>query len=312
MDYNLLLDYYKKWYRDKYGSDPVIPGRIDDFPIEVHQALEKDRKRQYDRAVLNFIFQQFGTYIKCWKDKKRYIYCIDSEGHELYLPLDNRFSESYSKRVKTRMIEVQEKHSRANAVMVTLTLNPALFKSKPEMWVSIKPELNRFLTAVRIELKKYGREMPPYIATIEAMHGRKENNYLSKGNPHIHIVFIGASRLMDWRRLTHLWGKGHIWINRTYENRKVRNPISYVTKYITKTFTEVSEENMLQQALVWFFGVRSYSCSRGLIRPLNEGGSLFTALCFVMFPGNENLTDHEYKIQNYVNKYLVRPEPPPN
>ena len=209
------------------------------------------------------------------------------------------------------MIEVQEKHSQSNAVMVTLTLNPALYESKLEMWTSIKSELNRFLTAVRIELKKHGREMPPYIATIEAMHGRKENNYLSKGNPHIHIVFIGASRLMDWRRLTHLWGKGHIWINRTYENKKIRNPISYVTKYITKTFTEVSEENMLQQALVWFFGIRSYSCSRGLIRPLNEGGSLFTALCFVMFPRNENLTDHEYEIQNYVNKYLVRPKPPP-
>jgi len=196
--------------------------------------------------------------------------------------------------------------------MVTLTLNPALYESKLEMWISIKSELNRFLTAVRIELKKYGREMPPYIATIEAMHGRKENNYLSKGNPHVHIVFIGASRLMDWRRLTHLWGKGHIWINRTYENRKVRNPISYVTKYITKTFTEVSEENMLQQALVWFFSVRSYSCSRGLIRPLNECGSSFIALCFVMFPRNENLTDHEYEIQNYVNKYLVRPKPPPS
>jgi len=65
--------------------------------------------------------------------------------------------------------------------MLTLTLNPDLFKDKIEMWQSIRKEQDRFLKAVRQVLNRNGLKIPPYLTTIEA----QEN-----GNPHIHIVFL--------------------------------------------------------------------------------------------------------------------------
>ncbi|MEN3054942.1 MAG: hypothetical protein ABC559_06155, partial [Candidatus Methanosuratincola petrocarbonis] len=61
--------------------------------------------------------------------------------------------------------------------------------------------------------------------------------------------------------------------NKTNNSNKkfhVRHPISYVAKYITKTYTTTTDKNLLTQSLVHLFGVRSYTCSRGLIYPLNK------------------------------------------
>ena len=116
-------------------------------------------------------------------------------------------------------------------------------------------------------LKKQGKQLPPYLATIEA-----QKKPSSCGNPHIHLVFVGASRLLDWRKLAQYWGKGFVYINRDGHGKKVRSPISYITKYITKTFSDNNADNTLTQSLVWLFNVKSYTCSRGLIAPLYPSG----------------------------------------
>ena len=73
---------------------------------------------------------------------------------------------------------------------------------------------------------------------------------------------------MDYRKLRDLWKLGFIWINRDSGGKKIRNPINYLMKYITKTYTDTNEYNQLTQSLCWLFNIRSYQCSRGLITPL--------------------------------------------
>lgn len=85
-------------------------------------------------------------------------------------------------------------------------------------------------------------------------------------------MFLGCKRLLDWRKIKSLWRLGHISINRTYGNHKIMHSISYITKYITKTFTKTNNENLLTQSLVWLFGIRSFSTSRGLIIPIKPKG----------------------------------------
>jgi hypothetical protein len=53
----------------------------------------------------------------------------------------------------------------------------------------------------------------------------------------------------------------------------------------------------LTQALVWFFGVRSYSCSRGLIFPINKYGSGdYDIVCLLYIP---NFYDFDMEISAF-------------
>jgi hypothetical protein len=132
------------------------------------------------------------------------------------------------------------------------------------MWLDIKNQYHRFITALKYHFKKQGRVFPKYICSVESQ---------MNGNPHLHIVFLGASRLIAWRKIKDLWHQGFIYINRTGDKQKVRYPINYVTKYITKTFCESTDKNILTQSLSWIFNIRSYSCSLGLVLPLKPKSS---------------------------------------
>ena len=144
------------------------------------------------------------------------------------------------------------------------------------MWIDIKKQLNKFLTNVKYYFKKENRRFPHYICSIEAQ---------KNGNPHLHICFLGASRILDWRKIRDIWKLGHIFINRDNDGRKIRNPVNYLMKYISKTYTDTNENNELTQAFCWLFNIRSYQCSRGLITPLkkskNDSGFLSKYLVIV-------------------------------
>ena len=100
------------------------------------------------------------------------------------------------------------------------------------------------------------------------MIGRPENNYIGRGLIHFHICFLGATRLLDWREIKKLWKIGHIWINRTSKGKKIRKPIDYITKYITKSVDIKNKKMLTTQAMNWLFNIRNYSCNRGLVYPL--------------------------------------------
>jgi hypothetical protein len=157
------------------------------------------------------------------------------------------------------------KYGNTKAVLLTLTIDPKIYNNdKVKMWLDIKNQYHRFITSLQYHFKKQGRVFPRYLCSIESQ---------KNGNPYLHIVFLGASRLMDWRKIKDLWHQGFIYINRTGDNQKIRFPINYITKYITKTYCETNEKNLLTQSISWIFNIRSYSCSRGLVFPLKPKSS---------------------------------------
>ena len=243
-----------KRYSVNNGQSTTNQLRIDQI-----EELQEKLRDVSDNYLLNYAKHSFLSYLN---GVSQPTYIVATKGDETrFIPAKHRFTEEYSKKIKKRINYLIATRGNDNAVMLTLTLDPSLFVNKIEMWQSIRQEQDRFLKAVRQVLNRNGLKLPQYLTTIEAQ---------KNGNPHIHIVFFGAKRLLDWRIIAKLWGLGYVFINRTNRSKKVRHPISYVAKYITKTYTTSTDKNLLTQSLVHLFGVRSYTCSRGLIYPLNK------------------------------------------
>lgn len=221
--------------------------------------------------MIDYAITTFDCYITEFEIKNRFILLVDEKtGKKQLIKLNTRYSKAYQRKVKKRMKWLIYNYGNRNAVFLTLTLDPKKYNYDTyKMWISIKKELNRFLSALRYYFRKKALSFPKYICTIEAMKGQEKNGFIGKGNPHLHIVFLGCKRIMDWRKLKKLWGLGHIFINRTYQGGKIKYPINYITKYITKTYTNTNTENRLAQSLAWLFNIRSFSTNRGLIYPIN-------------------------------------------
>lgn len=270
--------------------------RLDELAKDelLHQCETSDDKNRpfswnvagHNRILINGVLRWFESYRKQWNGERFIVLQHKDSGDFLTVELHNRFSKSRQKKIKKRISWLAYHYGQSNCVMLTLTLDPKKFQNdKFKMWEDIKKEQNRFLTALKYYFEKRGIPFPKYLSTIESMEGRIENGFIGKGLPHLHIVFIGATRLLDWRKIRDLWGLGHIWINRTSKGKKIRNPLDYVAKYITKTYTDTSEDNRLSQALCWLFKVRSYSCTRGLIYPLgNPSNSIYKPLVLGFIP----------------------------
>jgi hypothetical protein len=161
-----------------------------------------------------------------------------------------------------------------NCCFLTLTIDPKKYDyDKFEMWKAIGKKYERFIEKLKIYFKRHNRPFPPYLFGIEAMYGRPENNYVSRGNPHIHVCFFNCKYLMPVETIEEYWGQGFVKVNSTAKNEKVRYPIHYITKYITETFTNNSPNNTLIQSLVWLFNKHSFDHSAGLVLPLYPKGS---------------------------------------
>jgi hypothetical protein len=230
-----------------------------DYNLYYNLDIWSNLYNELNELLLNFAINSFNSYLDEIKSKDRYIYATDTDD-KILIELDNRYCKSYQKKIERRAKYLSWFFRKSKSVLLTLTLDPSKYSDdKFKMWIDIKKQYNRFITAVKYYFKKQNIKFPPYICTIEAQ---------KNGNPHLHICFLGASRLMDWRKLTDLWGLGHIWINISKDKRIIRNQIRYIIKYITKNYTDTNEENRLTQSLCWLFNIRSYQCSRGLITPL--------------------------------------------
>lgn len=213
-----------------------------------------------NQLLLAFALRSFKFYLAKSEEENRFILAYSVDGEEIFIELDNRYCKSYQEKIKRRANFLSWKYQNSKSVLLTLTIDPKLYHNdKYRMWNDIKKQYNRFITAVKYYFKKRGIKFPPYVCTIEAQ---------KNGNPHLHICFLGASRIMDYRKLRDLWKLGYIWINRDSSGKRIRSPINYLMKYITKTYTDTNEYNQLTQALCWLFNIRSYQCSRGLITPL--------------------------------------------
>jgi hypothetical protein len=295
-----------KQYLDQADPDEFLNGLSFDphhISFDVQEQYNQEVVLVRNASLLTFAKNQFSGYIKDLKKYRRYLH-VHREGDGSFIPLETRYSEGYRNKVKRRMGSLNYTYRRGSCVLVTLTLDPSLYGSdRVRMWTEIKHDIHTFLTQLRQYFKSRGLPMPKYVLTAES-HKR--------GNPHAHVVFLGVARLMDWRLLRKMWGVGFVGINRDNGGKKIRSPVAYITKYITKTYTEANEKNLLTQSLSWLFNLRSYSCSRDLIAPLHPIGAGdwvadYVAICS---PQTSPLDDFNLII-NRVNGGCVGNVPPP-
>jgi hypothetical protein len=201
-----------------------------------------------------------------------YIYLKNGKRVEVK-KLINRYHPHYAKKIRNRMNWLMYQFGNENALMLTLTLNPSNFKhDKMLMWESINILLNEFFDNLRHYFKKRGLSFPKYIRCIEAMKGQQMNDFVGKGNPHIHICFFGIKKIPK-ETIDQYWPYGWSYIDSTAKGQKVRYPIHYITKYITKTYNQNDPDNTLNQSLVWFFNKNCYDHSKNLIYPLQKKGT---------------------------------------
>lgn len=162
----------------------------------------------------------------------------------LFLKYQHRFTKSRLKRKLAQYNAIWNNASRkySKAVFLTLTLDPKTFNNLEEAKTRLSKSFNRLMSYLR---KKYGFR-PPYLAVKEPQ---------KSGNPHVHVIIFGISRLGDHYELTKVFerlgfGKIHYeyaltrqsnskdgwnWV-RARPNGAKANPVAYLRKYLMKTF----------------------------------------------------------------------------
>jgi len=270
----LLMEYLDQPYLIDYA--------LKDLPLEVTMQYNRSIVSYKNKALLNYAEETFMRYI--WKVEKEHRYIVTQSEADPDLRhaklLLTRYHNEYCKKIKSRMQWLSYVYRNAPAVLLTLTMDPKKFnQDKFLMWSVITKEVDRFMQAVRMHFKRNNIIFPKYLWAIE---GQKN------GNPHIHIVFLGARRLLDWRKLLKYWNNGAIYINKTNDGQTVRYPINYVTGYITKTFGNTNYDNLRTQSLIWLFNHHSFNRSHKLIIPLNPKGCGDWTLSYVAIVDNCN------------------------
>lgn len=293
----LFSEYFSKRDLDCYYNG-VSPEH--DIPFFLQDQFNNTVVKVKNNSLLTFAENKFMDYLKQVERYHRYLHVRKDEWWEdpntgefhdyrwAWKRLTTRYSNSYHKRLMKRLIDLSHRKQSSKCVLLVLTVDPAKYgNDKTRMWLEFRHDVNLFMvklrdmwlrrngervTAFNVDTCRYrtefielrDRPFPAYLRTPEAQ--KKPN---SVGNPHVNLLFFDCTRLLDWRLIVKCWGKGNIHINRTQDGETVRDPIRYVTKYVTKTFSNTDADNVLTQSLVWLFNYRSYSCSRGLIDPLN-------------------------------------------
>lgn len=301
---DLIADDYRKAGYD--GSFTGYDG-LENVPFDVQERFNQEITTVRNRSLLTYAENRFTDYVKNLKKYNRYVHVI-RERQSSYVPLETRYSNGYRERVKRRMNGLAYQYRKAGCVYVVLTLDPKLYgNDKVRMWREHKDDFHDFIDKVRRTFNRRGLPMPKFLHTVEGMKQPR-----SCGNPHINVVFFGCRRLMDWRKVLTYWGKGSIRINRTWDGQTVRNPVMYVCKYITKTYSNTTADNVLTQSLVWLFNVKSFSSSRDLILPLHpKGTGDWTADYFAVCTPQETFLDDVALIEERVNGGFAGVFPPP-
>jgi len=289
----LCYDYYKNDFLPKLGKNVLnelyckyndfgktIDFDMSEYPIELYEHYDKRIEKMTNDSLLFYSEKVFLSWYRKVSRSSRYILVRNGDKKHLK-KLICRFDDQYSEMIKNRMNWLMWEYGNENACSVTLTLNPSNFRNdKLCMWEVITILANEFLTRLRRWLKHKGLPCR-YIRCIESMKGISKNDFVGRGNPHIHYCFFGL-KYIPKDVIDSFWPYGFNFINSTAKNHKVRYPIHYITKYITKTYTENDPDNTLNQSLVWFFNKNSFDHSSKLVYPLYKPGSGLWVCDFVI------------------------------
>lgn len=278
---SLISKIHNEWIlRDYPEINPNEKSFISDieneqFPLDVIIKYNRGIVNYKNACLLDFAEKHFSSYIKSIEKKSRYLYMEHKgTGDKSIKKIITRYSDDYRNKIKKRMNWLMWNYGNENCCLLTLTIDPKKYNyDKEKMWNAITKKYKFFILKLKRYFREHNRPFPPYLYAIESMFGRPENNYMSRGNPHLHSAFFNCKYLAPVEVLERFWGQGFVKINSTAKNEKIRYPIHYITKYITSTFTNNSPDNSLIQGLVWLFNKHSFDHSAGLVLPLYPKGS---------------------------------------
>ena len=228
----------------------------------------------------DYVLEAFRDYLEVANKRRLVVRKADGKGGApIVYSAPNRFSYGYQRKVREALRPLLHERNFRNCVMLTLTIDPKKM-SKSTAWRIFGEELNRFYTSlfrgIADEHEAHLMKLPEklrkhaWVDEYEHIDNLPVIEAQKNGYPHAHILFFNVRRLLDWRVIRDMWGLGHTWINGTPEGVKITNPVAYMFKYITKTFTKTDAKNELTHAYLWFYHRRSYHASKGLVAPLNS------------------------------------------
>ena len=234
------------------------------------KGMIKDKHTLFDYADLDNVLQAFRS----WKQKcYLHPFVLHSHGQfdngeEISATWQglNRFQTDRNIKPLSKALE----NYHGKGVFLTLTVDHKIVTSLKDAWQNISKQWNIFMTRLSKELNIPRKDIH-YLWVLEAQ---------GNGYPHIHALFLGidylfwAGNKQEWindnphsKNLKHFWNWGSVFVNSTKSSAGVKNPVSYMMKYIRKTFTPYSDDDKkeLTQSLLWAFNKRSWNTSRGLL-----------------------------------------------
>ncbi len=239
---------------------------------------DKDKHRLEDFSDVDNVLKAFRNWLSSCYSKPKVLHAHgiyeDDYGNVLELNATwnalNRFQSDRNIKPLSQALD----NYKGKGVFLTLTVDHSKVKGLKDAWQNISKRWNIFMTRLSKELNVPRKDIH-YIWVLEAQ---------GNGYPHIHALFLGidylfwAGNKQAWindnphsKNLKHFWGWGSVFVNSSKSDVNIKNPISYMMKYIRKTFTPYSDydKKELTQALLWAFNKRSWNTSRGLMSYLH-------------------------------------------
>jgi hypothetical protein len=232
----------------------------------------------------------YGFFEEYLEDTGQRVLVLKREGGEefLLIPYKHRFLRSEVKRKLKEFRRLWEAAANERVgVFITLTMDPSSYKNLFEASRLVSKAFNRFMSFLS---RRLGFR-PRYICVFELQ---------DSGNPHLHVVIFGISRIEDHYKLTEiLRGQGFgivhyeykivnqggswTWASGVRPPRCRTNDVKgYLSKYLSKALggdlgNRIGDQVSKYKVAFYFAsGKRFFTCSRSLLVRRSRGVSLST------------------------------------
>lgn len=267
---NINQEITREYHRPLYNIS--IPGKHKKKKT-FHRHIEPFK--EIDEPIFNSYADQFQEYMQDCEsfpvvlkgtkyDKKTRI------KKDFSLQLKNRFQSDRNIKKLSNALN----NFRGNGVFLTLTIDPKKI-GWYEAWTGLSHRIELFMQNLRRNLKIKLN----YVYVVETQLN-------STFYPHVHMIFLGIKRLADWRKIQEWWNWGYIYINKTNAGEQVRNPISYIMKYIRKGLMptlDFESKTFKNNVLIWLFRKRQFQPSNFIFR--------FLGIFFLVVQDPDNITN---------------------
>lgn len=208
----------------------------------------------FSESFKNYLIEceDFPVYMKGTVYKKS-----SKDKDSVLFQLKNRFQSTRNIRAVSNALN----NFHGQAVFLTLTVDPkkiSWFKA----WTTISKRVNEFVKTLK---RKLHVEDLKYIYVLET---QLNSTYY----PHVHMLILNYKRIADWHLIAKWWKWGFIWINSNKEGKKIRNPVSYMMKYIRKGIVALEDymsKSFNNDVLIWLFNKRQFNKSNFLMQFLH-------------------------------------------